>query len=84
MNYIAIGNGEIDNNETICAGDKIICPKCGKAHKTFGGKEVRSDGTKVKSDILLAFKCKGTLRKIRLDRTLIRPMRHRKYTRRGA
>lgn len=71
MNYIAIENGEIDNNETICAGDKIICPKCGKAHKTFGGKEVRSDGTKVKSNILLAFKCKGTLRIAALHNKLL-------------
>lgn len=28
--YVAVGNGELDQNPTIKEGDRIPCPNCGK------------------------------------------------------
>ena len=36
--YIAIGNGELDNNED--AGEEATCPNCGKKHKIEYGTRV--------------------------------------------
>jgi hypothetical protein len=55
--YIAIGNGELANNEDV--GDTILCPRCKKHHDIEYGDEVLKDGTRKPSKILAFYRCKG-------------------------
>lgn len=38
VEFMAIGNGELDNNQTVNKNDVIVCEHCGKEHKIKAGK----------------------------------------------
>ena len=50
--YIGFGNKDLEKCPTIKLGDFILCPSCGKEHKTERG---TIDGKE--SDVLLLYKC---------------------------
>ena len=54
---LAIGNDELRLKPKI--GEKIHCKRCGKNHIIKYGEKVLTDGTKIPSDLLAFYKCKG-------------------------
>jgi len=53
--FIAVGNGELDNNGPV--GKFITCPHCSQDHDIKYGKEKNAAGEWVESRMLAFYKC---------------------------
>ena len=54
--FIAFGNDELDQMPRVLEGDKIKCPHCKKKHILKCANKL-VDGKKIKSDVLMFYKC---------------------------
>lgn len=56
--FIAVGNGELDNNPDV--PEIYKCPRCNEEHPVEYGDKVNKDGTKTPDKLLAFVKCRGS------------------------